>query len=473
MTLATEPKLMDSIISAARARGSQFLGSIRDVPVTGLPDPELIRSHLTERYGFQRPVPVDDLIEDVCDMLERWAVHVVHPRYFGYFNPTPLEEAVAADLLTAIYNPQLAVWSHAPAAVEMEQHVLRWLTRKLGLPVETTAAQFTSGGSEANLTAVTAALTKHLPGYGRTGLRGQPFQPIIYLSAGAHDSFIKIGHLTGIGRDALRVIPVDASFRMDPSALRQQVAEDRAAGYKPALVSATAGTTAAGVIDPLDEIAGICEEVDAWFHVDAAWGGAAVLDPRLVGYLKGIEAADSVTCDAHKWFNATMGAGMFFCREGSVLEETFRVTTDYMPDVSRGSVDPFATSVQWSRRFIGLKLFMAVASLGEDGYARMIRHQAEVGDYMRGELAGAGWIHLSETPLPVCCVTHPVFEATESALDRVLDSVLARGRVWISKVSLGETQALRACVTSRLASTEDVDVLLAELESAVAAVQRD
>lgn len=203
-----------------------------------------------------------------------------------------------------------------------------------------------------------------------------------------------------MGRDALRVIPVDVSFRMDPEALKRQIARDRAAGYKPVLVSATAGTTAAGVIDPLDEIAGVCKEVDAWFHVDAAWGGAAVLAPRLKGHLKGIEAADSVTCDAHKWFNVTMGAGMFFCREGSVLEEAFRVTTDYMPDVSRGSLDPFATSVQWSRRFIGLKLFMAVASLGEDGYATMIEHQAKVGDYMRDELARAAGSTYRRPPSP-------------------------------------------------------------------------
>jgi len=464
---------MQPIVSLALARGERFLRVLPDLPVHAVPRAEAIRAHLAERYGFEQPIGAEELIDDVAGMLERWAVHVVHPRYFGYFNPTPLDEAVAADLLTAVFNPQLAVWSHAPAAVEMEQHVLRWVGGRLGLPAHGSGAHFTSGGSEANFTAVVAALTRTFPDYARSGLRRQELRPTVYHSEGAHDSFTKICHMTGIGRDALRPIPVDASLRMDVEALRRQLEADLEGGCRPVLVAATAGTTAAGVIDPLARIGAVCRELGVWFHVDAAWGGAALLSPRLRGHFQGIEAADSITCDAHKWFNVTMGAGMFFCRDASVLEEAFRVTTDYMPDVSRGSIDPFATSAQWSRRFIGLKLFLALASLGESGFAGMIERQAELGSYMREQLASAGWVHLSASPLPVCCFTHPAFEGDEAALDSVLATVLARGQAWISKVALGGRRALRACVTSRLATRADVDTLISELSFALMSLARN
>jgi glutamate/tyrosine decarboxylase-like PLP-dependent enzyme len=458
---------MASILRQALSRGEAYLQRVADLPVQTVPDPLEIRAHL-ERYDFTEPVASAELVDDVSRMLESWAVHTVHPRYFGYFNPTPMEEAVAGEILAAVHNPNLAVWSHGPAAVEIEQHVLRWLTGRLGLPVETTAAHFTSGGAEANLTAMLAALTSRVPGYGDRGLAALDFRPTLYHSAGAHDSFTKICHMTGVGRDALRVVPVDADLRMDVAALRAQMEGDREAGFTPVMVAATAGTTAAGIIDPLEEVAEACRETGAWFHVDAAWGGAAALSPRLRPFLAGVERADSVTCDAHKWFNMTMGAGMFFCRDPSVLDETFRVQTAYMPSVGDGSVDPFVTSVQWSRRFIGLKLFMALAARGAEGYADMIERQADLGDHLRLRLDEAGWTHVSRTPLPVCCVTHPRIEAGERAMDDVLSAVLARGRVWISKVTLAGRGALRACVTSRLATREDMDVLVEELEAGLA-----
>jgi glutamate/tyrosine decarboxylase-like PLP-dependent enzyme len=334
--------------------------------------------------------------------------------------------------------------------------------------VQTCGAHFTSGGSEANFTAVVAALTSRLPEYGSKGLAGIDQKPTIYHSAAAHDSFTKICHMTGLGREALRVVPLDENMRLDLEKLSTRLDADRREGMKPVMVVATAGATAAGIIDPLAETAAVCREHDAWFHVDAAWGGAAILSPRLRPHLNGLELADSVTCDAHKWLSVTMGAGMFFCRDRAVLDEAFRVSTDYMPGLTEGVVENFVTSAQWSRRFIGLKLFLALASRGESGYAEMIEGQAEVGDYLRKRLETAGWAHVSSSPLPVCCVTHPRIEAGETSIDAVLERVLAGGQAWISKVKLGDRHALRACITSRLTSRDDVDVLVAEMTAAVA-----
>lgn len=459
---------MSDILRRALQRSEQFFASVAGQPVLHTPSAEAIRAHLSSRYGFEQPLPPAQLVDDVGRMLQDWAVHVVHPRYFGYFNPTPQPAAVAADLLASTFNAQLAVWSHAPAAVEMEQHVLRWLVERFGLPVDTTAAHFTSGGSEANFTAVIAALTSRFPEYGRRGLAALGARPTIHVSAGAHDSFTKICHTTGLGRDALRVVPVDEGRKMDLGALQVSLERARAAGDQPLLVVATAGTTAAGIIDPLEGVATICEREWLWLHVDAAWGGAAAISPSLRPLLAGIERADSITCDAHKWLSVTMGTGMVFVRNGEVLGEAFRVATDYMPDLTAGVVDPYVTSVQWSRRFIGLRLFMAVAALGEPGYVAMIEQQAAIGRYLASRLEAEGWFHVTRTPLPVVCVTHPRIESGELELDAVLETILRRGRVWISKVKLGEHTALRACICSYQTTEPDVEALIDEMNAAVA-----
>jgi len=290
-------------------------------------------------------------------------VQVTHPRYFGLFNPSVTLASIVADTLVAMYNPQLATWRTSPAANEIERHTLAWLAGKFGLPA-TTMASFTSGGAESNLSAVIVALTRAFPQYGDDGLRSLSASPAIYVTREAHDSFCKIAHMTGIGRRALRTIATNRDLKMDLEDLSRRVAEDRRNGLVPIMVVGTAGTTAAGAIDPLPDLARFCRAESLWFHVDAAWGGAAILSPRLRGHLAGIDHADSITCDAHKWFSVPMGAGMFFCRHPDAVREAFRAQTSYMPGKTAGPVaDPYTTSVQWSRRFIGLKLNFPLSSV--------------------------------------------------------------------------------------------------------------
>src|SRR5262249_8183342 len=151
--------------------------------------------------------------------------------------------------------------------------------------------------------------------------------------------------------DALHVVPVDDNLRMDVAALAARVDTDRRNGLMPVMVVGTAGTTGAGAIDPLPQLAEFCRSERLWFHVDAAWGGAAILSARLAGCLSGIEHADSITCDAHKWFSVPMGAGMFFCRHPQLTQEAFRAETSYMPARAGSAArDPYTSSVQWSRR---------------------------------------------------------------------------------------------------------------------------
>ena len=238
--------------------------------------------------------------------------------------------SVVADTLVAMFNPQLANWRTSPAANEIERHTLAWLTDKFGLP-EDSIATFTSGGSEANLSAVVVALTWAFPEYGEHGLQRLPGQPEIYLTEETHHGFNKIAHMVGLGRRSLRTIATDSGLRMRAEELKKCVVEDRQNGFLPFMVIGSAGTTAAGVIDPLPEIARICKEEGLWFHADAAWGGAAVVSPSLRLHLAGIERADSITCDAHKWLSVPMGCGMLFCRHRESVAHAFRSDVTYMP----------------------------------------------------------------------------------------------------------------------------------------------
>lgn len=417
-----------------------------------------IRSHLASRYGFQNEQPLDEVIQDVERMLRTWQVQVTHPRYLGLFNPAVTLPSVIAETLVAMYNPQLANWRTSPAGNEIERHTLAWLTAKFGLPNDTIAT-FTSGGSEANLSAVTVALSHAFPEYGEHGLRSLSAPPSLYLTDEAHHGFNKIAHLTGIGRRAVRSVKTDHRLKLDLHSLRRQVREDREAGWAPFMVVGTAGTTASGVIDPLPDIAQFCREEGLWFHADAAWGGAAILAPALRAHLAGIEQADSITCDAHKWLSVPMGCGMFFCRHRESVARAFHADVTYMPSKQFGPVfDPLTHSAQWSRRFIGLKLFLALANLGEPGYAAMIEHQTRLGNVLRQALSDSGWRIVNETPLPLVCFTRDRLDpaAFVAALHR-------RQIAWMSVAPIDGVAVLRACITNFRTTEADIRQIVAEI----------
>src|SRR5215472_1393968 len=301
------------LINAVGKAMEQVEENIANGPIVPDVTPQQIRSYLSTRYDFNQPRGLDELGADIERMLRTWQVHVTHPRYFGLFNPSVTLASVVADTLVAMYNPQLASWRSSPAANEMERHVLAWLADKFGLP-SNTASTFTSGGAEANLSAVVVALTRMFPDYGEGGLRCLAASPTMYITGETHNSFNKVAHITGLGRKALRTVATNGNLTMDVADLAQRLKRDRKNGLAPFLVVGIAGTTASGAIDPLADLASFCRAEGLWLHVDAAWGGAAILSPELKQHLAGIEAADSITCDAHKWFSVPMGAGMFFCR---------------------------------------------------------------------------------------------------------------------------------------------------------------
>ncbi|MGI9352375.1 MAG: pyridoxal phosphate-dependent decarboxylase family protein [Rhizobiaceae bacterium] len=412
------------------------------------------------QFDFKRPIEMLCASGQVIELLQSGMVHMMHPAHFGLFNPSVAFPGVLADQIAAHFNPQLAVWSHAPAAVEIERHTIEAMGGLVGWSSDETSGHFTSGGAEANYSAVLMALTKACPEYAESGATAFGGTPCIYVSAESHLAWLKIAHQAGIGRTAVRLIPTDGMGRLDVKALETLVSDDVSAGNIPVFMGATAGTTNAGMIDPLSECHAICRDNDIWFHVDAAWGGAGLLNEEAARHLKGIKEADSITLDAHKWFAVPMGAGIFLCRDEGLLGETFRVAASYMPESTEDGIDPYTHSLQWSRRFIGLKLFMSLACMGWDGYRRHVGHALRMADRLKSELGKNGWRIENDSPLAVICFVDGQGQADPV---RTAADVVESGRAWLSSAKFEGQSVLRACITSHFTREEHIGILVDEL----------
>src|SRR5205085_2456760 len=293
-------------------------------------------------------------------------------------------------------------------------------------------------------------------------------QPVLYISGEGHHSIIKAARLCGLGTDAVREIPVDEKLKMDCHALVAQVERDRNAGCAPFMLVATLGTTNSGVLDPVDELAHIAAQNELWLHADAAWGGAAALVAELRPLLKGIERADSITFDAHKWLSVPMGAGLYLTCHTDILTRTFRIANAYVPcavETEHDISSPYEHSMQWSRRFTGLKVFLSLLVAGWDGYAEVIRQQTAMGALLRRELEQNDWAIMNETELPVVCFIDRA--RGDAQLNEIAADVLASGRAWISTTRLGTgQQVLRACITNYRTDEADVRTLVQAVNEA-------
>jgi len=403
---------------------------------------------------FDHPEDLTTLIDWSINALDKGIVQMTQPGYLGLFNPAPTFPSECADRIAAAFNPQICVHSHAPAATEIEQHVINEVGRRAGLPAGS-GGHFTSGGAEANATAVLCALQTKCPKYGEKGVHAFSGLPTIYVSAESHLAWLKIAHAAGIGRAAVRLVATDGQGRMDADVLNATIADDLEAGCVPVLIASTAGTTNAGMVDPLPACADLARKYEIWFHVDAAWGGAAIASDKVRPALSGIEQADSITIDAHKWFATTMGAGMFLTSRTDTPAQVFRVSASYMPE-SEGSKDFYVNSNQWSRRFIGLRLFLSLGAASWRGYGEHIEHSIALTNRLTSRLAFAGWTQANTSPLGVTCMVPP--EGHE-AVDRYVDGVLNDGRFWISKAVFEGRPVLRACVTNGRTDETHIDGL--------------
>ncbi|HXE75625.1 MAG TPA: pyridoxal-dependent decarboxylase [Candidatus Xenobia bacterium] len=410
-----------------------------------------------------RPLPVrgraaERVLREVYGYLSRNSLHLASPRYFGLMNPKPAAAGVVGDALASILNPQMGVEAHAPGGTALERETLGWFLRALGW--RRGLGQFTSGGSEANLVALKVALNHRLPEITRRGVRGLHGQPVFYVSEESHHSLEKFADLFGLGREAVRWIPTDEEFAMRPDALREAIRRDRRAGRLPFCVVATFGTTSSGAIDPIAALARLCRRERLWLHVDGAYGGSIILAPRLRRLWSAIRLAHSLTFDPHKWMAMPFPLGVVVIRDAEAAGRPFRVQAAYVPR-GKKQIENYQLGVQWSRRFLGLKLWFALQVYGRRAFEEHFSNQIMLGVRFRELLAARPqFATVSESPLPITCFTWleqprpphrglPVESLTK--FERQMNLTLAeemvrRGWAWISATRVRGVTVMRMMV---------------------------
>lgn len=415
--------------------------------------------------NLQEPVHFRHALNHVVHGLAKYTVHTTDSMYFGLFNPRANITSVAADLIAALFNPQLAAWSHAPFAVQVERLLVHEIAKKFGYEEPHIDGVFTAGGAEANLTALITALHHKYPDYGKSGLTSMKARPTIYCSKESHHSILKAAKIAGLGYDSVREISFN-SVGDETEDIRAAIMQDKEDGRDPLMLVVTMGTTGAGLIEPMQQAHELASYFGLWLHADAAYSGAAILSTTHQAILTGIENADSITFDAHKWMSVSMSASMFLTRHKDVLGQSFNVSTDYMPKEG-GALDvqdPYMHSIQWSRRFTGLKVYLSILVFGWKGYEEVINHHFLMGELMRKKLADHEWLIFNYTPLPVICFGKKEFLTDVTLADQLCQEIIRKGEAWLSVYPIDGIHALRLCITNFRTTELELDKLILILE---------
>lgn len=435
------------------------LEGIRDAPIGR----ELSREE-TEKL-LREPLPedpstFDSVFGQFTEEVAPFAMQLDHPRFFAFIPSAPNFISILAEALVAGTNVFAGTWLESSGPSQVELVVVDWFKQMLGLPSEA-AGLLVSGGSVANLTALAAAR--------RAILNDRTEGAVVYLSDQTHASVDRALRLLGFGAQQLRHIPTDAEYRLEAGALVKSLQEDQRRRLRPFAVVANAGTTNTGAVDPLDRIAEIARQHGLWFHVDAAYGGFAALTERGRKWLAGIERADSVVLDPHKWFYCPFEAGCVIVRRGRLLRETFRILPDYMRDVEREEreVNFCDYGVQLTRSFRALKVWMAVKTFGARRFREVIDQCLDLADYAARLFEQSPRVEIVTRPALGVFTFRYVPESSpagqpdrERYFDRLNEALQARairgGKLMISSTRLKGRFVLRFCVLNHRTRKQDV-----------------
>ena len=449
----------------------EFLRRLPELPITHGEPASVVRDAVAIAVP-EEPMAEDDLFAYLREVVLEHSFYPGHPRFMAYVSGAGTIPGVAADLLAAGVNMNAGGWVLSPAATEIELKLTRTFASWFGLP-EGSGGLVVSGGAMANFVALKAA-RDHRAGWNvrRDGVSAGP--PLaIYLSEETHVVSARAADMLGLGTDAVRRIPVLDDYRIDIGALRDAVARDRGAGVQPIAVVASAGTVATGAVDPLDDIAELCEREGLWFHVDAAYGGPAAFTDDLRPLFAGIERADSLAFDPHKWLYTPLTGGCVLVRDVQHLPDSFSVTASYTYQdkerTGRG-VDGHQLGPQFSRGFWALKIWMSLLAHGRRAYAERISHDASLARYLGERATERPDFELAcPVGLSICCFRYvppdlPEGPGREEYLDLLNERLMTEsqqdGRVFISNAILRGRFVLRVCIVNFRTEAEDIDAVL-------------
>jgi aromatic-L-amino-acid decarboxylase len=428
-----------------------------------------------------RPEPLEQILADYLRLIEPNVTHWQHPGFMAYFPSVASGPGILGEWLSATLNSNVMFWRNAPASTELEERIVDWLRQMLGLP-PIFDGMLVDTASVATLLSVVAAreAVPNLDGRQR-GLAGRPEtgRLRLYASTEAHSSIDKAAIVSGVGLEGLRRIPVDAAWRMRPEELARAVAEDRREGWLPFCVVATLGTTSSTSLDPAADIAEVCQRERLWFHVDAAYGGAAALMPERRELLRGWERADSIVFNPHKWMFTPFDATLLLFSQPERYRDAFCLVPEYLRASEQTGAHNFSEyGIQLGRRFRALKLWMLLRWFGTEGIAEQLREHCR----LAGELArwvddDPEWELMAPVPLATVCLRHrpPAIPATDAErLDTwnaaLLDEVHRSGRIYLSHTRLNGHYTLRVSLGNPRQRPEHVADCWSLLQAAARAV---
>ena len=425
---------------------------------------------------FAEPLPeagmtADEIFDQFARDVAPHAMQVPSPRYFGQFNPTPLAIGVWADALCSSLNQNAGAWRNGPTSAMIESRVIRWLCELIGYD-DRAFGVLASGGSEANLIALKCARDRVSPEMRQLGGRAIGRELTVYTSEQCHFSVEKSLDILGLGRGSLRKIETDERYHIRLDRLRDAIKTDVDQGHQPFCIVGVAGTTSTGVIDPLPDLAEIANENNCWFHVDAAYGGALAFSYEHRSKLDGIERADSITFDPHKWMFVPFSCGATLVRDGGqVLRDSFDMSPEYLSEdrgFSDAQHDFFRYGQMGTRRFNSLKLWMCFKFMGRRGYAETTERHIKLTEYLASRLDELpDFERTGEIETAVCCFRYlPAFVRglSPAEQDRVQQDLQQRiergGKAFFPSTVLHGRRALRVNVNSYLTERRHIDDLV-------------
>lgn len=399
--------------------------------------------------------PLAAILDDVDRLILPGITHWNHPGFLAYFANTGSPPGVIAELLTAALNVNGMLWRTSPSATELEEVSLDWLRQMLGL-ADHWRGVITDTASMSSLLALAAARDATVPDLRQRGLAGRPdLAPlVVYASDQAHSSIDKACLMLGLGLDNLRKLPVDGDFQMRPAELAAAIAADRAAGRRPMAMVATVGTTSSTSIDPVPAISAIARAEGLWLHVDAAYGGAAAVDLERRAVLDGVDQADSLVVNPHKWLQVPIDCSALYLRDPERLKAAFSLIPEYLRTPEAETVTNYMDwGVQLGRRFRALKLWMVLRAYGREGLAAVIREHCRLATLLAAWIdAAPDWERLAPVPFSTVAFRHrpAALAGDETALEahnaRILARVNETGEVFLSHTKLGQRYALRVAI---------------------------
>ena len=468
--LDLDPKRVRALVDAA---GDLFQEYLERLPSLRIDRPRTVEE-VRDSVALEIPeegIPDDDLIDYLRGLVFDSAMYTGHPAFMAYITGSGTPPGAVADLVAAAINQNVGGWRLGPGATELELYLMSWFARRFGMP-ERAGGLVTSGGSMANFVALKVARDRSLGlGVREEGLGDARLTA--YTSDEVHFATTRAADMLGLGSNSVRLIGTDDRFRLDVQRMVERIDEDAANGFKPFAVIATLGTVGTGAIDPLQEIADVCRERGLWMHVDAAYGGPAILADDLVPLLTGVDQAHSIVFDPHKWMYTPHSGGVVLFRDLQWLADSFAAHATYVhedKELTGRGLDLGMMGPQLSRSFWALKIFVSLLVYGTTAYGRRISHDVDLARYLAELVREQDDFELmSPVELSICCFRYvpadlPSGAGREEYLDALNERLMARvqmdGQVYYSNAVLRDRFVLRCCIVNFRTEAEHLDQVI-------------